>query len=125
MCGTCTIRLVALAYRRAPWFRLVRAPLGAGMLGLSRLNGIDVARYAVRSEDCRGCLRFHKTLLKERSALFRLLNLLINPLFDAILERIVGPAAVGDAKEHARRVTTGDAAESVRRAGVSRSRARP
>jgi hypothetical protein len=95
------------------------------MLGLARLNRIDVARYAVRSEACRGCIRLHKTLLKERSALFRLLNVLINPLFDGILERIVGPAAVGDAKEHARRVTTVDAAEGVSPAGGSLSRVQP
>ena len=111
-CGTCTIRLVDLAYRRAPWFRLVREPLRAGMIALSRWHGIDPAAYAVRSEACRGCLRFHKAALKERSRLFRLLNRLVNPVFDALLERIVGSGSVVEAKAHARKATLGDGPES-------------
>ncbi len=107
-CGTCTIRLVDLAYQRAPWFRLVREPFRVGMLALSRLHGIDPTTYAVRTEACRGCLRFTKAVLKDRSALFRLLNRVVNPFFDAILERIVGAQAVADAKEHARRATAGE-----------------
>lgn len=113
-CGTCTIRLVTLAYERAPWFRLVREPLRVGMLALSRLHGIDASAYAVRTEACRGCLRFQKAVLKDRSVLFRVLNRVVNPVFDALLVRIVGPAAVREAKEHARRATTSaeDAASS-------------
>lgn len=107
-CGTCTIRLVALAYERAPWFRLIREPLRAGMLVFSRLHRIDVSASVVRSEACRGCVRFHKNLLKERSPMFRLLNRLVNPVFDGILVRIVGPAAISDAKVYARSATSGD-----------------
>lgn len=111
-CGTCTIRLVELAYRRAPWFRLIREPLRAGMIALSRWHDIDPAVYAVRSEACGGCLRFHKTALKERSRLFRILNRLVNPAFDALLERIVGSGAVVEAKDHARRATLGNGPET-------------
>lgn len=105
-CGTCTLRLVSLAYARAPWFRLLREPLRAGMVALSRAHGIDVSAVPVRVEACRGCIRLHKSLLKERSPLFRALNRLANPVFDALLLRIVGPAAVREAKEHARAATS-------------------
>lgn len=105
-CGTCTLRLVALAYARAPWFRLLREPLRAGMVALSRVHGIDVSAVPVRAEACRGCIRLHKSLLKERSPFFRALNRLANPVFDALLLRIVGAEAIREAKEHARAATS-------------------
>lgn len=79
------------------------------MLILSRLHGIDARAYTVRTEECRGCVRFHKAVLKERSPLFRALNRLVNPVFDALLGNIVGPKAVLEAKEHARRAMSGGA----------------
>ena len=122
VCRTCTIRLVELAYGRAPWLRAVREPLRLGMLALSRLEGIDVSSLAVRTERCRGCLRFHKELLKERSGLFRLLNRLLNPLFDGVIVRIVGAAAVAAAKESARNASQVDGGgPSGGRTGVTRT----
>lgn len=101
-CGTCTIQLVRIAYRRAPWFRVVREPLRWGMLSMGWLYRVDRRAYAVPTESCVGCLRFTKTGLRERSALFRWLNDRINPVFDRILEgSIVTPDELAEAKRYA------------------------
>ena len=101
VCNTCTIQLVRIAYRRAPWFRLVRGPLKFGMVVMGLLCRVDARAYAVPTESCAGCLRFTKTGLRERSSLFRWLNARINPRFDRILESIVTPEEVAEAKRHA------------------------
>ncbi|OHD66196.1 MAG: hypothetical protein A2176_08125 [Spirochaetes bacterium RBG_13_51_14] len=102
LCSTCTIMLVKKTYERAWWFRMVREPLRWGMIALGWLYGIDPEGYPVRSEQCRGCLRFMKTALKDRSALFNRLNGLMNPLFDRIIERIVTAEEIGEAKRFAK-----------------------
>jgi hypothetical protein len=108
VCNTCTIRLVRIAYGRAPWFRLVREPLRLCMRALARVHCIDPQEYEVRTPACHGCMRFYKTALKEKSALFRALNDRINPAFDAMLERIVTQGEVQEAKAHARAATRGE-----------------
>ncbi|MBM4461330.1 MAG: nitroreductase [Chloroflexi bacterium] len=105
VCNTCTIRLVRIAYTRAPWFRLVREPLRLGMRGLAWFHRIDPAEYEVRTASCYGCMRFYKVALKEKSALFRWLNDRVNPHFDALLERIVTAEEVRVAKAYAREAT--------------------
>lgn len=104
-CNTCTISLVAVAYRRAFWFRFVREPLKLGMLALAWFHRIDARDYPVRTESCYGCLRFVKTALKEKSPAFRLLNGRVNPIFDRIMESIVSLEEVRDAKTFAREAT--------------------
>jgi hypothetical protein len=106
VCNTCTIRLVRIAYARAPWFRLVREPLRLGMRGLAWCHRIDPDEYEVRTPSCYGCMRFYKVALKEKSALFRWLNDRVNPHFDALLERLVTAEEMRDAKAHARQATT-------------------
>lgn len=116
VCNTCTIRLVRIAYQRAPWFRLAREPLRLGLRGLAWLHRIDPNEYEVRTESCYGCLRFYKVALKERSALFRWLNDRVNPAFDALLERIVTAEEVREAKAYAREATANnDPKGSVKR----------
>jgi hypothetical protein len=107
VCNTCTIRLVNIAYQRTPWFRLVREPLKWGMRFLAFIHKIDPSEYEVRTRACYGCIRFHKVALKEKSILFRFLNDRINPLFDAMIERIVSPAEIQDAKGYARAAMAG------------------
>lgn len=104
-CYTCTIQLVQLAYRRAPWFRLVREPLRLGMQVMAAWHHIKPAGTPSCAQSWDGCMRFYKTALKERSATFRWLNDKVNPLFDALLERIVTPAEVREAKQYARTAT--------------------
>ncbi len=107
VCNTCTIRLVQIAYQRAPWFRLLREPLRGGMRVLAFFHRIDPDEYEVRTASCYGCMRFYKVALKEKSALFRWLNERANPLFDAVLESIITPQELQLAKEHARAATAG------------------
>ncbi len=109
VCNTCTRRLVDIAYERSPWFRLVREPLKLTMRTWVRLDGMDPGEYEVRSPGCYNCMRFYKTVLKEQSGFFRLLNTMVNPVFDVILERIVSKEEVKKAKAHACAATAGEA----------------
>lgn len=107
VCKTCTIKLVEAAYARAWWFRLVRGPLRLGMLLLGRLYGVNTGAYDVRSPACRGCPRLVKLELKEKSALFRLLNSLVNPYFDRLLERLLTERERAEARDYAERAVRG------------------
>lgn len=115
VCNICTIKLVTLAYQRAPWFRVVREPLRLAIQALARWHRVDADDYVVRTANCYGCLRFYKTALKERSAAFRWLNSRVNPVFDALIEKIVSPAEIGEAKGYAQAATVvGDASPDLR-----------
>jgi hypothetical protein len=102
VCNICTVRLVETAYRKAPWFRLVREPLRLGMRLMALLYRVNPDDYKVRTPSCVGCMRFNKIALKEKSALFRFLNSAANPLFDAMLEKILSPAELRDAEQFAK-----------------------
>jgi len=73
-----------------------------------KLCQISPGDYEVRSPGCYDCIRFYKLALKESSALFRLLNRMVNPLFDTILEWIVTKQEVDKAKVHARTAIAGE-----------------
>lgn len=111
VCNTCTLRLVEIAYRRKPSFRLFREPFRLGMRFFSVVYRIDLDEYEVRTPQCRGCIRFHKLALKDRSPLFRRLNSFFNPIFDRQLERIVTERELSEANDYARRATAGEKAE--------------
>jgi len=107
VCNICTVRLVETAYRKAPWFRVVREPLRLGMRLMAILCRVNPDDYEVRTPSCCRCMRFNKIALKEKSALFRLLNKLFNPLFDAMIERILSPAELRDAEQFAQEAMQG------------------
>ncbi|OGR65852.1 MAG: hypothetical protein A2X31_00700 [Elusimicrobia bacterium GWB2_63_22] len=108
VCKICTIRLVEAAYARAWWFRLLREPLRWGMLLLGRLYEADLEVYTINSPSCRACPRLTKLELKEKSALFRLLNNLINPYFDRLIERLLTEREQAEAREFAERAVRGE-----------------
>ncbi len=108
VCNTCTIRLVRIAYQRAPWFRLVREPLKWGMRFLALLYRVNPDEYAVRTPSCYRCMRFYKVALKEKSGLFRFLNGLVNPYFDSMIERILTPDEMLQAREYAQKAMSGE-----------------
>ena len=108
VCNTCTLKLVSIAYRRAPWFRLFREPLKLGMRFLSWIHRVNPSEYEVRTPDCFGCIRFYKVALKEKSGMFRRMNDLFNPLYDALLERIVTEDEIRQAKTYARAASNGE-----------------
>ena len=111
VCDNCTLKLVAIAYQRAPWFRLLREPLKLGMCFLSRVHHVDAREYAVRTPACYNCIRFYKVTLKEKSALFRWLHRWINPVFDYLLEKIVTAEERQQARQYAQTATQGNLSE--------------
>ena len=90
-----------MAYRRSVWFRLVREPLKFGMRAWVRMAKIDLSGYRFTTPACLDCTRFYKNALKDHSATFRRANGIINPLFDRMLEGLVGPEAVLEARNRA------------------------
>lgn len=86
----------------------MREPLKLTMRSWAKLCQLNPGDYEVRSPGCYDCMRFYKLTLKESSALFRLLNNMVNPIFDAVLERIVTKQEVNKAKAHARAAMAGE-----------------
>lgn len=108
VCKICTVRLVEAAYARSPWFRLLREPLRWSMLLLGRLYEADLEVYTVSSPSCRACPRLTKLELKEKSALFRLLNNSINPYFDRLIARLLTEREQAEARDFAERAVRGE-----------------
>jgi hypothetical protein len=106
-CKTCTIKLVSIAYQRAPMFRLLREPLKFGMRFFAWVYRVDPAEYEVRTPACYNCIRFYKVALKEKSGLFCWLNDRVNPIFDVLLKRVVTSDELQSTQDYARRATQG------------------
>jgi len=111
VCNNCTLKLVTIAYQRAPWFRLLREPLKLGMRCLARLHHVDTREYVVRTPACYHCIRFYKVALKEKSATFRWLHSRVNPMFDYFIEKIVTKEELGQAKIYAQTASKGSLSE--------------
>ena len=111
VCRICTVKLVESAYAHAWWFCLVREPLRWGMLALGRIYGLDTSVYDARSSSCRRCPRLTKLELKEKSALFRLLNGFLNPHFDRLIARLLTERERREAEEFAEKALRGEVKE--------------
>ena len=111
-CNHCTYKLVAIAYQRAPWFRLFREPLIWGIRYLVWLHSVDVRAYVMRTEACNDCIRFYKTALFGKSASFRWLHNQINPIFNRFTGNIVTDEERKRAKEYALAATEGRLSEA-------------
>ncbi len=105
VCNTCTLKLVEIAYKRRPWFMLVREPLKLGMMMFAWVCRVDPNEYDVHTPSCKDCMRFYKTALKEKSMLFRRLNSWVNPMFDYVLETVVSKYEVAQARSYAKQAT--------------------
>ncbi len=101
VCNHCTYKLVAIAYQRAPWFRLFREPLKLGMRLLAFVHRIDAKEYQVRTPGCYQCIRFYKTALFGKSISFRWLHNRINPVFNKLIAKIVTDEEKKEAKRYA------------------------
>ena len=106
-CGMCTLKCVMIAYRRAPWFRVVREPMLIGMRFFAVWHNIrnDVANYPFPTKACIGCIRFYKTILFKKSKAFRRFHGWLNPVFNFFMERKA-------AREYAAAACSGTASES-------------
>jgi hypothetical protein len=62
---------------------------------------IDLSIYEFNSNTCIDCNRFYKNALKDNSAVFRVLNRAINPIFDWWIGSIVSEEELRKAKLHA------------------------
>ena len=111
-CNNCTIKLVTITYQRAPWFRLLREPLRLGMRFLVRFHHIDTGKYLVKTQACYNCIRFYKTALMDKSAMFRWLHSRINPVFDYFLGRIVTDEEQRQAGVYAKAASQGSLSQS-------------
>ncbi|MFC1920203.1 nitroreductase [Chloroflexota bacterium] len=89
VCNHCTYKLVAIAYKRAPLFRLFREPLKMGMRYLAWIHRVDARQYKMRTPNCYQCIRFYKTALFGKSVSFRWLHNRFNPVFNKLIARIV------------------------------------
>jgi hypothetical protein len=101
VCKLCTIRLEALCYQRAWWFRLFREILATGVRLFAFFWRIRPQRYVTRSAGCHECLRFQKNALKEQSALFRRLDAHVNPFFNRVRDGLLTKAEKEEARRHA------------------------
>ena len=111
VCNHCTYKLVAIAYKRAPWFRLFREPLKLGMQWLAWVHHIDAGEYRVRTPGCYRCIRFYKTALFKKSVSFRWLHDRVNPVFNRLIARIVTGEERKMAKTYADAASRGELSE--------------
>lgn len=102
ICKNCALMLVRLVYRRHWWFPLMREPLLLGMRLLAWWHRIDPESHAVRNPECRGCIRFMKAELEEKSPTFRFLNDRIGRKFTALRDARLTEAELAEAKRYAR-----------------------
>jgi len=98
ICKNCALFLIRRCYERHWWFRLVREPLVLCMRVLAWWNGIDVRKHVVRRAECRGCVRFMKAELEEKSAMFRFFDKLIGPQFKRLRDSMLQPEEFREAK---------------------------
>ena len=101
-CKNCALMLARIVYRRHWWFPLVREPLLLGMRVLAWRHRIDPYRYQVANPECAGCIRFMKSELEEKSALFRTLNGLVGDRFSALRNARLTQEELDEAKRFAR-----------------------
>lgn len=101
VCRNCALRLARLASQRHWWFGWLRAPLVWGMRLLAFCNGIDARRHPVRHSECRGCIRFMKAELEEKSPTFRFLNAIVGKPFSALRDGLLTASELAEAKRFA------------------------
>lgn len=102
ICKNCALMLARIVYKRHWWFPLVREPLLFGMRILAWRHRIDARKHAVRNPECKGCIRFMKSELEEKSATFRFLNDRIGNRFSNLRNARLTRAELDEAKRFAR-----------------------
>jgi hypothetical protein len=106
VCRNCALFLIRRCYKRHWWFRLIREPLVLCMRILAWWNGIDSRKHLVRRAECRGCVRFMKTELEEKSATFRFFDKRIGSHFKKLRDSMLQPEDFREAKRIADEATS-------------------
>ena len=101
VCKNCALLLIRRCYGKHWWFRAVREPLVCGMRVLAWWNGIDARSHGVRNPECRGCVRFMKAELEEKSPSFNLLNKYMGPRFKSVRDSMLTKKDFDEAKRRA------------------------
>lgn len=101
-CPICAIFLIRRSYGKRWWFRLLREPLVWGMRLIAWMDGLNDWKQKGRNADCKGCVRYLKNELEEKSPLFRFLNKFIGPYFKDLRDSALGQEEFGEAKRLAR-----------------------
>ncbi len=81
VCKGCALMLAMKCYEQHWWFHIVRDPLVWGMRFLGWVNHIDAYKHPVKKSECKGCIRFLKAELEQKSPTFNFLNKFIGPRF--------------------------------------------
>jgi hypothetical protein len=102
-CKICTIQLEQICYQRAWWFRVFREILASGIRFFAFVYGIRADQYTMRSPMCKGCLRFRKNILKEKSGFFNWLDGYLNPIFNRARDSLLTEAEKDFARQLAQR----------------------
>ena len=102
VCRNCALMLARIVCRRYWWFPLVREPLLLGMRVLAWRHGIDARSHGVSNPECRGCIRFMKAELEDKSPTFRVLNNLVGTRFTTLRDTRITQAERDEAKRFAR-----------------------
>jgi len=105
----CTFKCVTIAYKRAPWLRLVREPMILGMRYFAAVHDVhgEVRDFPFPTAACRNCIRFYKTVLFRHSKSFRWLHGRANPIFNYFMDRIVTKEERKQAHEYAMTASAG------------------
>ena len=106
VCKACVLFLIQRCYVRHWWFRLLREPLITCMRILAWWNGIDAWTHAVHRPECRGCVRFMKAELEDKSGTFRFFNKLIGPRFRTLRDSMLQTEELQEAKRIAAEAMT-------------------
>jgi hypothetical protein len=69
---------------------------------LALWHRIDPRRYAVRTPECYGCIRFKKVALKDRSPTFRRLNGWVAPVFNWLRNSLLKEEEIRQSRVFAR-----------------------
>jgi len=101
-CKNCVMLVIRAGYGRCWWFPILREPLILGMRVLGAVHGIDAYAHEVRNPECRGCVRFLKAELEEKSPLFGFLNKLIGKRFNRLRDSLATAEELDRAKQVAR-----------------------
>ena len=100
VCKNCANRLTEWCYAQNPWFRLIREPLVLCLRIMALLYGVK-SKIHVHNPECENCIRFMKTELQRRSALFRFLNNTIGKGVSRLRDSMLTPEELAHAKLYA------------------------